>query len=74
MNNSTYLRALFGAFSCAQTDAMHLQEAEIAFRSPCFEGDTLSIRTRPVDGGLDVGMVRGDGTTAAAARLTFGNA
>ncbi len=74
MNNSAYVRVMFGAFSCAQTDAMHLQEAEVSFRSPCFEGDTLSIRTRPADNGMDVGMVRADGTTAIAARLTFGEA
>lgn len=72
MNNAVYLRALFGAFTCAQLDEMQVQEAEIAFRSPCYEGDRLSIRLRKTDTGADVGMVRDDGTTAAAARLTFG--
>ena len=74
MNNAAYLRVLFGAFTCAQVDAMHLQETEIAFRSPCFEGDTLSIRVRRTDTGLDVGMVRADGAVAAVARLITGEA
>lgn len=71
MNNAAYVRVLFGAFSCKQVDEMNVQEAEIAFRSPCYEGDTLSIRTRPTENGVDVGMVRPDGTTAAAARLLY---
>ena len=34
MNNAAYVRALFGAFSCEQLDAMAVKEAEFIYRAP----------------------------------------
>lgn len=69
MNNAAYLHALFGAFSCEETDAMNIREVEVNFRTPCFEGETLTICRRTVDGATEYGMLRADGKAAALIRI-----
>lgn len=69
MNNAAYVRVLFGAFSCAELKNMNISEVEIAFRSPCYENDELSVRCRRNAETIEIGMLRGDGVTAAAARI-----
>lgn len=69
MNNAAYPRALFGLFSCAETDAMNIREIEVTFRTPCFEGETLTVCRRAVDGATEYGMIRPDGKAAALFRI-----
>lgn len=70
MNNAAYPRVIFSMFSCQQLEDMHIHDAEIAFRSPCFEGEELTLYQRPLeDGGVDVGLFHSDGRVAATCRL-----
>lgn len=68
MNNAAYVRAIAGAFSSKEWQAMDIREMEVAFRSPCFEGDTLEIQRRTTDAGTDVRLSR-DGKTIVLARI-----
>lgn len=69
MNNAAYIRALFGAFSCKELEEMNIRSVEIAYRIPCFEGDELAFLKRPTENGLEIGILRADGTTAATVIL-----
>jgi len=69
MNNAVYLRVLMSAFSCEELEQMDIHSADVAFRTPCFEGDELSIRYRRTDDALDLAMLRTDGKLAFVARL-----
>lgn len=69
MNNSAYVRALLGAVSCNELEALNITDAEVVFRHPCYEGDVLSIRRRSFDGGFDMAMLLPDGTAAVVARF-----
>lgn len=70
LNNAAYARILFGAFSCEELAAMDIHDAEIAFRSPCYESDDLTLYKRPCDdGSLEIGILRADGTVAATCKL-----
>ena len=68
MNNAAYVRAIAGAFSSKEWQAMDIREMEVAFRSPCFEGETLEIQRRANDAGTDVRLSR-DGKTIVLARI-----
>ena len=70
MNNAAYPRVICGMFSCQQLDDLHIHDAEIAFRSPCFEGEELTIYQRPLETvGIDIGLFHADGRIAATCRL-----
>lgn len=69
MNNAAYIRVLFGAFSCEELEKMNVREADIAFRTPCYEGDVLTVRYRKADGGIELGVINSEGKTAAVARF-----
>ena len=72
MNNAAYIKILFGAFSCAQLDEMNIKDVEVAFRTPCFEGDTLTICRRNVENGIEVGIFRPESVKPAfVARISF---
>ncbi len=62
MNNAAYLRAFFGAFSCAELAQMRISEIDAAFRAPCFEGDTLRFYRRENEGAVDLRAARGEET------------
>ncbi len=68
MNNVAYLRALLGMLSSAELKAFPQGEVEIAFRTPCFEGETLEIRRRPTEAGCDLAALKPDGTPAVLLR------
>ena len=73
MNNVAYLRALLGMLSSRELKAFPQSEVEIAFRSPCFEGETLQIFRRPVEiphreVGVDLAALKSDGTPAVLLR------
>ena len=69
MNNAAYVHAIFGAFSCREMADMPIREVDILFRSPCYEGDLLSICRRDVSDGMEIGVLQQDGSTAAAAKI-----
>lgn len=66
MNNAAYVRAIAGAFSSKDWKALRLREMEVAFRSPCFEGETLDILRRDSDDGIDIRLARDDKTIVLA--------
>ena len=69
MNNVAYLRALLGLIPTQALKAMGPREAEAVFLSPCFEGETLTFRTREKDGAHEYAAFRPDGKLALLACL-----
>lgn len=69
MNNAAYLRAVFGAFSNEALRGTDIGRVDILFRSSCYEGETLSLRQKALDGGTDLRVGKPDGTTAALLRI-----
>ncbi len=41
MNNSAYVRALFGAFSTGELDGLKINDCEVSLKKTCYEGDVL---------------------------------
>lgn len=72
MNNTAYLRALAGLFSCEAWQGMRIREAEIAYRAACYEGDTLCWQKRGENGALALRAVLPGGKTIALIRLVTG--
>ena len=68
MNNAAYVRALLGALSTEELKTLHTGRMDVIFRSPCFEGETLSLERRKSESGLDLRFVK-DGGTALLARI-----
>ena len=68
MNNGAYPAALFASFSNAQIAAMDIKRIDLVFRSPCFEGDELTLQKKEAaDGsGLDLRMASERGTALLA--------
>ena len=69
MNNAAYIHAVFSAFSCHELENLPISEVNVLFRTPCFEGDVLSIRRRETPDGPEIGILREDGTTAVAVKI-----
>ncbi len=73
MNNAAYVRALAGSFSGEAWQGMDVRELEIAYRAPCYEGDTLVWQKREEeDGALALRAALPDGKTIVLARLLTG--
>lgn len=70
MNNAAYVKVLFSAFSSVQTADMDIKEIEVAFKAQCYEGEELTICIKDTDCGYEAGIIKADGTTAAAFVLT----
>lgn len=70
MNNVAYLRAILGFLPGAELKALPQAEVEIAFRAPCFEGETLEIRRRVTAEGWDFAALKPDGSPAVLVRCT----
>lgn len=64
MNNVAYLRAILGVLPGACLKTMPQGEIEIVFRTPCFEGDVLTIRRRETETGCELAALKQDGTPA----------
>ena len=69
MNNAAYVRAIAGAFTSAEWREMDIREMEVAFRAPCFEGETLRMQRRDTDTGIEIKLSR-DGKTIVVAKIT----
>ena len=73
MNNAAYLRSLAGTFSAGEWQSLNILELEIAYRTPCHEGDCLRWQRRTLaDGALAFRAELEDGKTAVLARLIPG--
>lgn len=72
MNNVAYVRALAGVFSCAQWQGMNIRELEIAYRAPCYEGDTLALQRRKDGDTLLLRAALPDDKTVILARIVNG--
>lgn len=66
MNNAAYVRAILGAFSTEQRKSLHIGRMDVIFRSPCFEGETLTLERREIESGLDLRFVKDSGTALLA--------
>ena len=66
MNNAAYLRALFGAFSNRELQALSPQTVDVSFRASCFEGEELRFFRRETENGLDLRIARGADTILLA--------
>ena len=69
MNNAAYIRDVLAAFSCAELGKMNITEIEAVYRSQCFEGENLTFKKRITDTGMEIGVIKEDGSTAAIIRL-----
>ena len=64
MNNIAYLRAVLGVLPGKELAAFPQGEIEIVFRTPCFEGELLTVRRRETETGWELAALNGDGTPA----------
>lgn len=69
MNNVAYLRLLADSFSVEEMERMRVQEMEILFCMPCFEGEELDVLRRRTQTGYEFGVRRPDGRYAALALM-----
>ncbi len=69
MNNAAYIRAVFGAFTCEQLEAMNISDVEINFKAQCYEGDELAFYKRNCGKDIEIIVLRPDGKCAATVRL-----
>ena len=72
MNNAAYLRALAGTFSTERWQGMDIRELEIAYRAPCYEGDTLIWQKREEGDTLTLRAALPEGKTIAQVRIVRG--
>ena len=70
MNNVAYLRAVLGLLPSAELDAMPAGEVEIAFRTPCFEGEGFTVLRRKEADHWDLAALREDGKPAVLLRVS----
>ena len=66
MNNAAYPRALFGAFSTEELEAMQARSIDLIFRAPCYEGEELTFYRKESEGVTDLRVARGDETVLLA--------
>ena len=66
MNNAAYPRALFGAFSAKELEAMQARSIDLIFRAPCYEGEKLDFYKKESEGVTDLRIARGDETVLPA--------
>ena len=69
MNNVAYVRAVYGLLSTEARRTAPQNEVEIAFRSPCYEGETLTGFCRKLADAWELGLIKPDGTPAVLVRM-----
>lgn len=69
MNNSAYIRAFMGLFSCEYHADNPIKEIEISYKAQSYEGETLTIKKRSVDNAYEYAMIKEDSTIAAVLRV-----
>ena len=73
MNNVAYIRVALSAFSCEEILAMNITSMEIAYRTQCFEGETLNIRVCEEESAFRIGFLKSDGKVATVFKISKGN-
>ncbi len=69
MNNTMYPRMLMDFLPVAEQLARPVRELELCYRSPCFEGDVLTLYGRETEDGREIGVFRPGGKTALLAKM-----
>ena len=69
MNNVAYVRAVYGLLSADARRTAPQNEVEIAFRSPCYEGESLTGFCRKLADAWELGLIKPDGTPAVLVRM-----
>ena len=64
MNNVAYLRAVLGVLPGEALKNFPQGEIEIVFRTPCFEGDALTVKRRETESGWELAALKEDGSPA----------
>lgn len=67
MNNVNYVRAMLGSFSCGELREMDIKSLDMQFLHQCYEGETVSLRKRTAEEGIEVGILNSEGVLAFAA-------
>lgn len=70
MNNVEYVKVMFGALTSAQLAEMDITDVEIAYKNQCYEGEELSVRMKETEKGIEMGLIKQDGTAGAIALIT----
>lgn len=70
MNNVAYVRAIVGLFPAKTLKDMDIREMEVAYRAPCYEGETLQVFCRRSPGLTELKLSRGEKTIALARIVT----
>lgn len=70
MNNVAYVHMLFGFFNCEELRSNKPREVEISYRSPCYEGEILSIYKREAEQGIELGVFGGE-VCRALAKISY---
>jgi len=60
MNNAAYLRALYSMFPLYEQKQLPQSRIEVSYRTPCFEGETLELRRRETEDGLELAAFNGE--------------
>ena len=71
MNNAAYIRAFFGFISCEELSNTNPSEIEIAFKSPCFENETLKVKRINIENNLYLAFLHNNNTVASVIKLTY---
>ena len=70
MNNAAYVRAIFSLFPSKALRALRVREMEIIYRTPCFEGTLLTLKTRQAEAGrTEWGLFNEAGKAVALGRV-----
>lgn len=69
MNNVEYVKVLFDAFSSRQLADIDIACVEIAYKNQCYEGEKLSVRLKEGENGLEMGIIKEDGSAGAVALI-----
>ena len=72
MNNTAYIDMIFSFFSCREIEKMNIKSVEISFRSPCYESEKLICRYKKSETGMEICVIKGDGTVAATVFIRTG--
>jgi acyl-ACP thioesterase len=69
MNNVNYVRTVLGCFSCEELARMDIRSLDLQFLNQCYEGETVSIRRRMTEQGMELAVLNGEGKTAFTAAI-----
>jgi acyl-ACP thioesterase len=69
MNNVNYVRTMLGCFSCEELARMDIKSLDLQFLHQCYEGETVSIRRRMTEQGMELAVLNSEGVTAFTAAI-----